>query len=85
MREASGVITLVQESRFRMADDAGRTRLFILSHSAAVEPQDLVPLMLGKGRVLVRFENLAGQIAAVAKEIVELGRPEAGAPGSLER
>lgn len=71
MGEAIGVITVVQESRFKLADDSGRAKLFILSHSADVEPQDLMSLLQSGHRVVVRFDGLKGQIAAVATEILD--------------
>ena len=36
-----GVVTIVQEGRFQMTDDAGVSHLFILAHTAAAEPQQL--------------------------------------------
>jgi hypothetical protein len=69
-----GIITLVQETRFKLAADDGCSKLFVLSHSAAIEPQDLLPLMRRGGRVVVRFNNAESQIAAIANEIMEIDR-----------
>ncbi len=64
-----GIITQVQETRFKLADDSGRTKLFILSHSAAIEPQDIIEIAERRERVMVSFELLDNRIAGVAKEI----------------
>lgn len=39
-----GVVLLVQEGRLRLLTEAGRGRVFLLSPSAAIEPQDLASL-----------------------------------------
>jgi hypothetical protein len=60
-----GVVTIVQESRFQMTDDAGVSHLFILSRSAAAEPQQLAALQTRQARVRVHYkpaENLIGNI-----------------------
>lgn len=73
MEETVGIITLVQEGRFKLADDVGRTKLFVLSHSAAIEPQDLLAILKRGERVTVKFENWENQIAAIAKDIFAVG------------
>ena len=41
MASMDGVVTIVQEGRFQLTDDAGVTHLFILGHAAAAEPEQL--------------------------------------------
>lgn len=62
-----GTVTLVQESRFQLTDDAGVSHLFILDHNTAAEPAQLAPLQHRQARVRVRYTvagNLIGNIAA---------------------
>ncbi len=42
-----GVVTVVQESRFQLTDDAGVSHLFILSPDAAAEPDQLAAVAEG--------------------------------------
>lgn len=72
MDKTTGTIVLAQESCFKLNDSVGRTRLFILSASAAAEPQDLAALVKRGSVVTVLFETLADQIAGVAHEIAEI-------------
>jgi hypothetical protein len=69
MKQATGVVTVVQEGRFLLAGDDGRARLFVMAPAAAVEPQDLLYLMLTGARVTVGFEWAATQ-AALARHVV---------------
>ena len=75
MGEISGVILVVQESRFKLADDESRLTSFILSHEAAIEPDDLLSILRSRERVTVRFENVEGQSAAIAHAIEDLASP----------
>lgn len=55
--QVTGVIDVVQEGRFRLALPDGRSMLFILSHDAGLDPQDL-PGLAGDGlAVTVHFER----------------------------
>ncbi len=65
MRHVAGIVTVVQEGRFRLATDDGRSVLFTLAHDAAIEPQDL-PDLLGRGRVHVACSAASGRNAMVA-------------------
>ncbi len=61
-----GVVTMAQESRFQLTDDRGVSHLFILSHSAAAEPDQLAPLSRQQARVRVHYttpENVIGLLA----------------------
>ena len=66
MNVMEGVVTLAQESRFQLTDDRGVSHLFILSHDAAAEPDQLAPLSRQQARVRVRYtrpENIIGLVA----------------------
>jgi hypothetical protein len=58
----SGVVTIVQEGRFQMTDDAGVSHLFILGHAAAAEPQQLASLQARQARVRVHYKPAANLI-----------------------
>lgn len=68
MQHAFGVITVVQEGRFRLSTRDGRSLLFTLDHGAALEPQDL-GRFLDRGRVAVAFTRSDGRKALTAHEI----------------
>lgn len=71
MQTTQGVITLVQEHRFRLVDDRGGHALFVLSHDAPVEWQDLERLHLAGALVRVSHAPAPGRIAAIAHDVVE--------------
>jgi hypothetical protein len=65
-RTMTGVVTIVQESRFQMIDDAGVSHLFVLAPNAAAEPSQLAALQRAQARVQVRFSparNVIGHLA----------------------
>jgi len=66
-REAEGVVTIVQESRFQLIDTNGVGHLFLLGHKAGAEPEQLAPLQHRQARVRIRYRparNLIGNIAS---------------------
>jgi hypothetical protein len=66
MRSMEGVVTIVQESRFQLTDDAGASHLFILGHGTLGEPDQLDGLQRRQARVRVRYSaprNLIGFVA----------------------
>ena len=65
----SGVVTIVQEGRFQMTDDAGVSHLFILGHSAAAEPQQLAALQARQARVRVHYKPAANLIGNTVSAI----------------
>ncbi len=67
-----GVITIVQEGRFQMTDDAGVSHLFILGHAAAAETEQLDAIRRGTARVRVRFEEPGNLIGNVATRIIRI-------------
>ena len=64
----SGIITVVQEGRFRLSSDDGRSILFTLASDASLEPQDLPPLLAGP-RVEVLYAEARGRKALTAHDI----------------
>ena len=77
MPTMEGTITIVQESRFQMTDDAGASHLFHLSPHAAAEPGQLAPLVARQARVRVKYKAGHNVIAFLAQAIYVLG-PESG-------
>jgi hypothetical protein len=68
-RTMTGLITIVQEGRFQMLDDDGVSHLFILGHSAAAEPGQLVALLERQARVRVRYRKAANLIGGIVNAI----------------
>lgn len=69
MKMASGVIVLAQETRFRLVDDDGRSHIFVLSHGAGVEPQDLPRLQREQSRISVAYREAPHLVARLAHAI----------------
>ena len=69
MPTITGRIVVVQESRFRLINDAGQARLFLLAPNAPLEPEDLGPLQRRQAMVRVTYEDAPGLIAGVAQQI----------------
>lgn len=67
--EMAGVVTIVQEGRFQMTDDDGISHLFILSHNAAAETDQLVALQNRQTRVRVRYQDIPSVIGFKAMSI----------------
>lgn len=68
--EVVGVVTLVQEDRFRIQDDRGRGYLFTLWHASGVSP-GLLHGWSGRGaRVAVEYRG-APDLGAVAVRLRE--------------
>ncbi len=72
-RTMTGTVTIVQESRFQMTDDAGVSHLFILSPRAAAETEQLQALQHRQARVSVRYKPAANLIGHVAHRISLVG------------
>jgi hypothetical protein len=77
----TGVITLVQETRFEIENGRGGHRLFLLAHDAPLEPADLQALLADGTPVRVEHCEAEGLIAAVAHDV----RPVADGTRSAER
>lgn len=65
----SGRITVAQESRFRLVDDAGVSHLFVVSHRVPIDPYALARLATHQRRVTVRYAEAAALVARVAHDI----------------
>ncbi len=64
-----GHIVLVQEERFRVIDESGRSYLFDLSHKSSVGNEDLLVLAETKTDVLVEYEGEPELETGVARSI----------------
>ena len=73
METIDGLITIVQESRFQLTDDAGVSHLFILSHKAAAEPEQLPPLQMRQARVRVTCSAHEGATGRIAYSVDLIG------------
>lgn len=67
MRTMRGVVTIVQEGRFQLVDEAGVSHLFLLGHAAAAEPSQL-PVLRGH-TASVRYTSAPNIIGMVAHRI----------------
>ena len=74
MKIIDGVVTIVQESRFQLADGDGVSHLFVLSYSARAEADQLTDLQRRQARVRVRYTTARNVIGLVAHS-VELKEP----------
>ena len=72
MKTIEGVVTIVQESRFQLIDDAGVGHLFILGHASRAEPDQLAPLQRHQSRVRVRYTAPRNVIGLVAHSVAKL-------------
>jgi hypothetical protein len=70
MAVATGVILVVQETRFRLLADDGSGHIFLLAHDAPLEPQDLPRLT--HRRVRVAYDRSPTLIAGIARDIQTL-------------
>jgi hypothetical protein len=64
-----GTVTIVQEGRFQLTDDAGVAHLFVLGHLAAAETGQLPALQRRQARVRVRYAPAVNVIGNVAHTI----------------
>ena len=69
MATMDGRITLAQESRFQLTDEAGVGHLFTLGPWCAAEPAQLGPLAKRQARVRVTYEDGVDVIGYVAQRI----------------
>ena len=68
MPRISGIISVVQEGRFRLSSDDGRSIPFTLASNSSVEPQDL-PLLLAGPRVQIGYSAADALNVLVAHKI----------------
>ena len=66
MNRVRGTITLIQEERFQLDCDDGIQRLFVLSHKAPLESDELARLKRDGVRVEVLYDDRPDLIAHTA-------------------
>ncbi len=69
MNTIEGRITVVQEDRFRLGTDEGRSLLLTLSHRANVAGDDLRDLARARRRVIVEYDGDPGLSSGVARSV----------------
>ena len=69
MHSVRGIVSGVQEGRFRLVADDGRVMSFVLSHKASAEPQDLPPLAARAAPVWISYSDSPHLIACVAHRV----------------
>lgn len=67
MQSMLGTITIVQEGRFQLMDDAGVSHHFLLEYRAAIDPEQLPSLLYR--RVQVDYADPTNLIGHAAREI----------------
>lgn len=71
MRQTQGIINVVQEGRFRLTSDDGRSALFQLAPDAPIEPQDLEALVAQQQRVSIHYTEMKDRGAGLAHKVTE--------------
>ncbi len=69
MQSIQGIVTIVQEGRFQLIDRKGVAHHFLLSHRAALEPEQLAALQRAQSHVRVWFTAAPGVIGHAAERI----------------
>ena len=69
MNRVRGTITLIQEERFQLHCDDGIERLFLLSHKAPLESDELARLKREGVRVEVLYDDRPNLLAHTAHDI----------------
>ncbi len=69
MHTDSGLITIVQEERFQLMNDAGVHHLYLLPADTPVGVEDLERLQRSGERVRVRYRDAPDSIARIAQEL----------------
>jgi hypothetical protein len=72
MKTLEGIVTLVQEGRFLLRATTGESHLFVLSHKAPLEPEQLPPLQHDQARVRVSYKDAHDLIARIAHAVERL-------------
>ena len=76
MKVMEGTVLYVQEGRFEVQPDEGACQLFVLSHRASLEPQQLPSLQRAQARVRVRYRGGERGMSAIAEEIIATSSPK---------
>ncbi len=69
MNRVRGTITLIQEERFQLDCDDGINRLFVLSHKAPLETDELARLKREGARVEVLYDDRPDLLAHTAHRL----------------
>lgn len=72
MQSMEGIVTIVQEGRFQLLDGAGVGHMFLLSHDAPLEPEQLRPLQHEQARVRVEYAAAHDIIGLLALGVTRL-------------
>ena len=72
MQSMEGIVTIVQEGRFQLLDGAGVSHMFLLSHQAPLEPEQLPPLQHVQARVRVDYTPAHDVIGLLAHGVTRL-------------
>lgn len=73
LHQMTGRISIVQEGRFRLNSDDGRSALFVLAHDAPLDAQDLADLARSSLRLTVHFREGPGRAFSVAHDLTKPG------------
>lgn len=73
MEHVLGIMTVVQEGRFRLTKPDGLALHFSLAHPAQTAAQDLTTLCTRFAHVCVAYERVEGRSSLVAHKVSELG------------
>lgn len=65
----TGHVNVLQEQRFRLVGDDGRSFLFTLDHNASVDVLELERFKRNHLRVRVQFTGEPNQISGVARDV----------------
>ncbi len=65
----TGTVTIVQESRFQLTDDAGVGHLFTVGHACGTEPGQLANLQRHQSRIRVTYKPAPNTIGNIATSI----------------
>jgi len=68
-KRTAGTITLIQEERFQLDCDDGIQRLFLLSHKAPLESDELARLKSERAHVEVAYDDGPDLIAHTAHDV----------------
>jgi hypothetical protein len=69
MGEVAGVITVVQERRFKLARDDGGHELFVLAANAPVDADAVQRWQVAGARVRVTWRPASGLVARIAQDV----------------
>ena len=72
----TGYINLVQEQRFRLILDDGRSLILLLGRKAPIDVNRLIELKRTRARVRVRFAGEANQASGIACAVQQVDKLE---------